>query len=119
MATMTAQQVINETRDRLHDTEPLPANQDWLDAFFIRAINSAVKQVVKVRPDCRWNPTGTGILTIADVTAVGDDITIDDHFKEALVLWCMSMCYQSENSDRWDAEKSVDYRKLFAEELKV
>ena len=104
MAAITAKNVIEEVRRFLNDE--VVGAQRWTDEAFFDWINKAVHQITKARSDSLVSLTGT-LITITDVTATTDTISIDGEWLDAIVDMVVKRALQQQAGEKENRERSA------------
>ena len=89
---MKAYDAVVDFRTRVNDRVQPYKNEDVVVTAWL---NDAIRQIAKARPDA----LSSGLITtslpaeVTDISSSGDDLPVNDFFKEACVLFLCSKSY--------------------------
>ena len=109
---MKAYKAVVDFRTRVADRVQ---DYHWEDIVITEWLNDAIRQIVRQRPD---SLTSGLIVTslpaeLTDITSTGNDLPVNDFFKEACVLFLCSKAYgEAKMPDLAQAKMSAFERQL-------
>ena len=106
---MTGEDVERSARPLLNDEqEPYSFNADPMWRF----INEAVDLITSMRPDALID-TDNSLITVTDLTALSDTISIANKWKVPVVDYVVSRCYGMKSDGKDNAERAAHYLTRF------
>ena len=109
---MTGTTVIDDrVREQLDDTVAGDTER-WSDAVLMSWLNDGGRIITVYRPESLLTAPHT-LGSWADVTALGDTISIDDRYRGALVDYILYRAFGQNAQDEFDKARSDDHLNSF------
>lgn len=105
---MTGTDVIDRVRLIVND----PNDTRWTDANMIVFINDGVRLITDILPETLLTAPYT-LGTLTAITLVGDTISISDRYRESLVDYVCSRCFEMEGQNRKDQRRAREHYQQF------
>lgn len=102
MATMTGQDIVNEARIKLDDTDA--TSYRWSDAAMLTYVDAAENFLTGIRPETLLRTDGA-IRTRATLTSLATELVLSSNYKEAFVSYVVQKALSVKASNRQDLSR--------------
>ena len=117
---ITAGTVITIARQKLHDTVISPnteADCRWRDTVLYSYLDSAHRDVYRLRPDLFLSSTGNAITGLTTITGTSSTVVLSASFRECLAYAVASAALAEDTDDPANASQSKLFYSKFIEGL--